>query len=95
MGDEQHLDAVFQQRGHDLAGDLGSLPLVGAANDSLHKEQAAGRDLVGDPAHPGQFLVELPLVHGLVFFPVVMGEDTVAYVHLAGVGRRRTFRIGS
>ena len=75
VGDEDDPDAGLGQRADDLAGDLGALALVGGRERLVAQQQAAGRDLAGDGAHPVQFLVQLPLLHRGVFLALEVRED--------------------
>ena len=43
------------------------------------EQDRAGRDLPGDLAHPGEFLVELAALHRDVLFTLVVREDTGAH----------------
>ena len=50
------------------------------ANDSLHSSIDLWPDEVGDRAHPGQFLIELAVRHGVVFLTLEVRENTVGDV---------------
>src|SRR6266516_1910068 len=52
VGDEEDLDARFDQGTDDLPGDLGALPLVGGRKRLVAEQDGAGCDLVGDGGHP-------------------------------------------
>jgi len=57
-----------------------SFPFVGGGERFVAEQDGVGRDLPGDLAHPGQFLVELAALHGGVLFALVVREDVGADV---------------
>ena len=75
------LTPLVEQRAHDLPRDLGALALVGRGERLVAEQDAAvGSIVVGDLAHPGEFLVELPALHRRVLFALVVREHAVADV---------------
>ena len=78
MGDEHDRDAGVDHRADHLTADLGSFELIGGLERLVAQQQAPGRDLVGERAHPRQLLVELAARHRFVLLPHEVGEHSGA-----------------
>ena len=75
MGYEHHLHSRVGHRAKDLPADLRSLALVRGGERFVAQEEAAGRDLLDDPSHPAELLLQLAVLHARVFLPLVVRED--------------------
>ncbi len=87
MGDEDDPDACLGHRTDDLAGDLRTLALVGGREGLIAQQKGPVRDVAGYRTHPGQFLIQLPLLHRGVFLALEVREDP-----RAGAGGERLRR---
>lgn len=63
MSHEEYLDALLQERAHDLPGDLRAFSFVGRGKRFIEQDHGARRQMVDDLAHSAQFFSQLSALH--------------------------------